>query len=150
MARGPEPIPPLFSDQSRNGLTKPGKKSMVIEEQIKTGGTYVPDDPVGAAADGHDRRLVLGRDLELVAEYVVEEEAAAVRHRRPELGHRSAVHSQAQPRNSQNPITGARQHARTHAQRDEAEAELMIDFIPALDSCRGEEERIINRKGRLR
>lgn len=53
----------------------------------------VPDDPVGATADGHDGRLVLGRDLELVAEYVVQEEPAAVRHRRPELGHRSAVHS---------------------------------------------------------
>lgn len=111
------------------------------------GRTYVPDDPVGAAADGHDRRLVLGRDLELVAEYVVQEEAAAVCHRRPELGHRSAVHSQTASQTNQqsakNPITG-----NTHAQRDEAE--LMIDFILALDSCSGEEERIINRKGRLR
>ncbi|KAM0859882.1 hypothetical protein ACQ4PT_046899 [Festuca glaucescens] len=51
------------------------------------------DDPVCAATDGHDGRLVLGGDLELVPEYVVEEEPAAVRHGRPELGHRSAVHS---------------------------------------------------------
>lgn len=48
----------------------------------------VPDDPVGAAADGHDGRLVLARDLEQVAEDIVPEEPAAVRHRRLEFGDR--------------------------------------------------------------
>jgi len=53
----------------------------------------VPDDPVGAAADGHDGRLVLAGDLEQVAEDVVLEEPAAVRHSRLELGGRGPVHA---------------------------------------------------------
>ncbi len=55
-------------------------------------GVCVPDDPVGAAANGHDGRLVLVRHLELVPEDVVEQVPAAVRHRRPELRHRRPVH----------------------------------------------------------
>lgn len=39
---------------------------------------YIPDDSVGAAADGHDRRAILAGDLKEVPKYVVLYVAAAV------------------------------------------------------------------------
>lgn len=46
-----------------------------------------PDDAVGALADGEDGGLVLGGDLEHVAEDVVLDEAAAVAERRLDVLH---------------------------------------------------------------
>lgn len=52
----------------------------------------IPYDPVGTPPDGHDRRLILGRDLEQVAEDVVLQVPPAVRHRDREIVRRSSIH----------------------------------------------------------
>lgn len=56
---------------------------------------YLPDYAVGAAADGHDGGLVLGGDLEQIAEDVVLQEAVVVGQRDGEVRRRRrsyAVH----------------------------------------------------------
>lgn len=74
-------------------ILTPGDHLLAAHKKPGMAEEGVPDDPVGSAADGHDGRLVLVRDLEQVAEDVVLEEPAAVRHRRPELGDRGSVHA---------------------------------------------------------
>lgn len=52
----------------------------------------IPYDPVGTPPDWHDRRPILGRHLELVAEDVVLQVPPAMRHRDREIVRRSSVH----------------------------------------------------------
>ena len=57
------------------------------ESEVRGAGGGGPDDAVGALADGEDGGLVLGGDLEHVAEDVVLDEAAAVAERRLDVLH---------------------------------------------------------------
>lgn len=59
--------------QSPHSL-KPPKKSKAPHKSI----TQIPDDSISTAADGHDRRPVLGGDLEEVAKDVVLYKLASV------------------------------------------------------------------------
>lgn len=69
-----------FKDKRTLFRKRKEKKERV--EQI-----YEPDDAVSAFADGHDGRLVLGGDLEYVAEDVVLYESPAVAQRRRDVLH---------------------------------------------------------------